>query len=141
MRRRTWLWIGFAAISALALAAGYLIRPMEELEALRSLHPIKTKTVVQGSMTTRIFAFAEPPELVMAKLPLPPGSKPSRYLRPVMGALPPSYRLPSGNSFSFGIYSGYPSDGPGTCYVIVEEFARPWHLRAWCNLKHRLGLG
>jgi hypothetical protein len=52
MRRRKWLWLGFAALCALAVAIDYLARSKEELAKVRTLRHAETLLAFQMALVS-----------------------------------------------------------------------------------------
>jgi hypothetical protein len=135
-----WLWFGFAALCALGVVLGYLAHPVDELTALRSLHPIESVRL-DDKIHLWTLDFKVAPQIVMAKLPLPLGARSDDYIPP----RPRSIGLrefPSGNLFSLSVFDRrYANVRAGvTCSVtVVEQPQRPWYSRSWIALRQRLG--
>lgn len=127
VKSRKWYWIVFGAFCALGLAVAYLGRLEDELAGMMRFHP--TVEYRQGAM---FYSFEAPPDLVLATIPGP------RTFRNVSADI----QLPSGRRALFAGVPGMSWEGRGrqTCEVIVYDDNRPWYLRAWAGIRHRLGL-
>lgn len=140
MRSLKWTWICFAAIWLLAVATGFLARPVDELEGIRSLHPRELTYRDSRGFLRRSFQFYDDPSLVMAKLPIPRAvtaqdcSADHRSLT--------VYQFPSGRAFTFLVWGkGIERPDGMTCQVSTSDGSiAPWYMRAWRTMKLRLGL-
>jgi hypothetical protein len=146
MRRKKWLWLGFAALCVFAVAIGWLARPVDELSALRQFQPEIYSTVpwFEDPANPREqvvrYEFTQAPKLIIAKLPLPSGATPDDFRLnsgPQFGRF---FQLSDGRRFVFIEYYR-PIDKPMTCAVEVYKGTGAWYTQAWLILKHRLGLG
>jgi hypothetical protein len=137
MRRKKWLWLGFAALCAFTLAIGWPSRPEDELVGLRALHPRETTVLRPDGNTALHFEFNTTPQVVIDHLRLPKGLALSDFVVPYAQfrrTVP--HTLPSGRTLELWVRY------PGVCVVEVP-FGEPdpWYTQAWLTLKHCLGLG
>jgi hypothetical protein len=137
MRWKKWLWIGFAALCAFAVAIGYLRRPEDELAGVNSLHPVVQRAPEYLKPPGSHLYFREQSPAVLRLLPgRRLGTESTQGID--SSTVTTDLELPSGRRASLTeAHSNYEGD---SCVLVVYDDSRPWYTRAWLTLKHRLGL-
>jgi hypothetical protein len=133
MRRKKWLWLGFAMLCALAVAIGWLAKSDDDLAGLEPLHPSVTMHVLNSQVVSTEYGLHVPATAVLAALRC-------KSVKDITGgrtAPPRGYDLvlPSGRKAlltEFAITQPY-------CVLLLDGDYWPWYARAWITLKRRLG--
>jgi len=123
---KAWKLIG-GGIVLFAVAIAFLVRPEDELAGALRLKPDIAVIREFGPPNPLItcYRFAQSPGVVLAALP---GTK-----GPYNPATEEKIDLPSGRRATLVSLGS-------TCYFDIVADNRPWFVRMWASVKHRVGL-
>jgi hypothetical protein len=137
MRRRKWLWMGFAALCAFAVVVGYLARPEDDFEvaALRAIHPKHEEVQTRDGLRSWSMEFDLPAAEIQRRASFLHGIPVTRSGG--LGGLI-FFPKPIGTGLLCAI-EDYPAERRSRVR-ITEGLPLPWFTRSWFTLKYRLGL-
>jgi len=135
-KSRRWDWIAVGAFCAVGLGIAFLVRPEDELAALRQFHPTVEYDPVSAHVTDRegvtFYTFTAPEAQVLSAIP---GTR-TGYVR--VNTL---IDLPGGRKAIFANRRMDIGDGRRqTCCLTVYDDHRPWYEQLWSRVRGRLGL-
>jgi hypothetical protein len=128
MRRKKWLWLGFAALCGLGVLAAMPSRGVDDVSWLA--RPLGQEPYAYGSRHGTRFYFAPPRDV--KRLPGVTSISDKPYRRVVRGFLPTGQYC---EAESTGLVGGLAATS-----VEIDDFPTPWYTRAWITLKHCIGL-